>query len=618
MATEKVIGIDLGTTNSCVAIVEDGTPSVIPNRGGYKTTPSMVAIAENGKRLVGHIAKRQAITNAENRGYAAKRLIGRKWGSAAVRSSLEIMPYRIVEGPHDDVRIMLRDQVFSVPEVSAYILQEMKLISEEYLGEEVPKAVVTVPAYFNDGQRQATKDAGRIAGLDVIRIINEPTAAALAYGFGRNLERKVAVFDLGGGTFDISVLEIGNGVFEVISTAGDTFLGGEDFDKRIIDWLVFAFAKEHKIDLRKDKMALQRLKDVAEKAKCELSTVKETEINLPFIISTGKSEALHLQRGLSREKLEELTIDLVERCVQICKKTLQEADIEKGEIEDVILVGGQTRMPKVQEMVADFFGLEPCKGVHPDEVVALGAAIQGAALVDEQSDMLLLDVTPHSLGIMIVGGYFHKLIEQNTTVPTSEQHVFTTVKDNQTSVKILVLQGEAERAEENELLGEFILTGLRRAPKGEVEVDVTFEISADGIVSVSAKDLETGQQQAITVTATSGLTEDEIRRMVEESKDYLVEQKRGEELERQRQSAMKMIEETEALFPRVEPIISTSDHGLDAVRKARAILERARTAVASRDAGAIAESVEALQRTLTMFRGVVSKTSRPSNPGPAE
>src|SRR5689334_8472019 len=574
MASDKVIGIDLGTTNSCVAIVEDGTPSVIPNRGGYKTTPSMVAIAENGKRLVGHIAKRQAMTNAENTVYAAKRLIGRKWGSAAVRSSLEIMPYRIVEGPHDDVRIMLRDQVFSVPEVAAYILQEMKLISEEYLGEEVQKAVVTVPAYFNDGQRQATKDAGRIAGLDVIRIINEPTAAALAYGFGRNIERKVAVYDLGGGTFDISILEIGNGVFEVISTAGDTFLGGEDFDRRVIDWLVFGFEKQHHIDLRKDKMALQRLKDVAEKAKCELSTVRETEINLPFIISTGKNEALHLQRTLNREKLEELTIDLVERCVQICKKTLQEADIEKTEIEDVILVGGQTRMPKVQEMVAEFFGLEPCKGVHPDEVVALGAAIQGAALVDEQSEMLLLDVTPHSLGIMIVGGYFHRLIEQNTTVPCSKSHVFTTVKDNQTSVKILVLQGESDRAEENELLGEFILTGLRRATKGEVEVEVNFEISADGIVSVSAKDLETGLQQSITVTATSGLTEDEIRRMVEANKDYMVEVRSGEEVEKHKQSVERLVEEIEQLFPKVEEIIAGSDFGQDAVRKARVVLDR--------------------------------------------
>jgi len=608
MASEKVIGIDLGTTNSCVAIVEDGTPVVIPNRGGYKTTPSMVAIAENGKRLVGHIAKRQAITNAENTVSAAKRLIGRKWGSAAVRTSLETMPYRIVEGPHDDVRIMLRDQVFSVPEISAFILQEMKLITEEYLGEEVEKAVVTVPAYFNDSQRQATKDAGRIAGLDVIRIINEPTAAALAYGFGRNIERKVAVYDLGGGTFDISILEIGNGVFEVISTAGDTFLGGEDFDRRVIDWLVFGFQKEHKIDLRKDKMALQRLKDVAEKAKCELSSVRETEINLPFIISTGRNEALHLQTTLTRDKLEELTADLVDRTVDICAKTLDEAEIAKSEIEDVILVGGMTRMPRVQQAVAEFFGLEPCKGVHPDEVVALGAAIQGSALTDEKNDILLLDVTPHSLGIMIVGGYFHKLIEQNTTVPTSKSHVFTTVKDNQTSVKILVLQGESDRAEENELLGEFVLTGLRRAPRGEVEVEVTFHISADGIVSVKARDLETGLEQSITVTATSGLTEDEIKAMIEANKEYMVEVRSGQEFDKARHAAERVLDEVEQLFPQVSEIISGSDFGQDAVKKARGVVERARLTIANRDLQGLNEATEALTRTLNMFRGVVSKT----------
>ncbi len=606
--TDRVIGIDLGTTNSCVGIVEDGTPVVIPNRGGYKTTPSMVAIAENGKRLVGHIAKRQAITNAENTVYAAKRLIGRKWGSAAVRSSIETMPYRIVEGPHNDVRVMLRDQVFSIPEVSAYILQEMKIISEEYLGEEVTKAVVTVPAYFNDGQRQATKDAGRVAGLDVIRIINEPTAAALAYGFGRSMERKVAVYDLGGGTFDISLLEIGNGVFEVISTAGDTFLGGEDFDKRIIDWLVFAFQKEHKVDLRKDKMALQRLKDVSEKAKCELSSVRETEINLPFIISTGRNEALHLQTSLGRPKLEELSNDLIERTIEICARTLQEAEIDKKEIEDVILVGGMTRMPRVQEMVAEFFGMEPCKGVHPDEVVALGAAIQGAALMDEKSDVLLLDVTPHSLGIMIVGGYFHRLIEQNTTVPTSKSHVFTTVKDNQTSVKILVLQGESDRAEENELLGEFILTGLRRAARGEVEVEVTFSISADGIVSVKAKDLETGLEQSITVTATSGLTEDEIRGMIDANKDYMVEVRSTQEFEKHRHAAERMLEEIEALFGEVSGIISGSEFGQDAIKKARAVCEKARQAIAVKDIKTLQEATESLGRTLNMFKGVVSKT----------
>ncbi|MCG8421996.1 MAG: molecular chaperone DnaK [Proteobacteria bacterium] len=608
MASEKVIGIDLGTTNSCVAIVEDGTPVVIPNRGGYKTTPSMVAIAENGKRLVGHIAKRQAITNAENTVFAAKRLIGRKWGSTAVRASLDTMPYRIVEGPHDDVRIMLRDQVFSIPELSAYILQEMKIITEEYLGDEVGKAVITVPAYFNDGQRQATKDAGRVAGVEVIRIINEPTAAALAYGFGRDIERKVAVYDLGGGTFDISLLDIGNGVFEVISTAGDTFLGGEDFDRRIIDWLVQEFKKENKVDLRKDKMALQRLKDVAEKAKCELSGMRETEINLPFIISTGRNEALHLQTSLSRTQLEELTFDLVDRTAEICAQTLDEAGVDKEEIEEVILVGGMTRMPLIQQRVAEYFGREPCKGVHPDEVVALGAAIQGSALVDDQHDVLLLDVTPHSLGIMIVGGYFHKLIEQNTTVPTSMSHVFTTVKDNQTSVKILVLQGESERAEENELLGEFVLTGLRRAPRGEVEIEVTFHISADGIVSVKARDQETGLEQSITVTATSGLTEDEISKMIDANKDYMVEVKNEQEFDKQRHGTEKILDEIDSLFPQVADIISGSDFGQDAVKKARSVCDKARQAIAARDAAQLSEVTEALNRTLNMFKGVVSKT----------
>ncbi len=604
---EKVIGIDLGTTNSCVAVVEDGKPVVIANRGGYKTTPSIVAVAENGRRLVGHIAKRQAITNAEHTVYAAKRLIGRKWSSEQVRRAVETCPYKIVAGPHDDVRVELRGQVYSIPEISAFILQEMKVIADAHLGENVSKAVVTVPAYFNDNQRQATKDAGRIAGLDVIRIINEPTAAALAFGFGRQLERRVAVFDLGGGTFDISILDIANGVYEVVAVGGDTYLGGEDFDRRIIDWLVSGFAEQHRIDLRKDKMALQRLKDVAEKAKCELSFAAETEINLPFIISTGRSDALHLTRDLSRAKLEELTADLVERCVQIAKRTLADAKMKPGDIEEVLLVGGMTRMPRVQQAVAEFFGRAPSKGVHPDEVVALGAAIQGATLVDQQSEVLLLDVTPHSLGIMIEGGYFHKLIEQNTTVPTSKGHVFTTVKDNQTAVKILVLQGEAQRAEENELLGEFILSGLRRAKKGEVEIEVTFSISADGIVSVAAKDLETGVAQAITVTATSGLTEDEIRRMVVESKEYLVQLKQGEELERQKQEVERTLEQVEALFPQVESAVAGSNFGLDAVARARAVVERAKGAIASGEVQAINDSAEALARTLTMFRGVVAK-----------
>lgn len=606
---ERVIGIDLGTTNSCVAIVESGAPTVIPNRGGYKTTPSMVAITEAGKRLVGHIAKRQAITNAENTVYAAKRLIGRKWNSPQVKNAVLTCSYKIVEGPHGDVRIQLRDKTYSVPEASAMVLQEMKVIAEDYLGEPVSKAVITVPAYFNDNQRQATKDGGQIAGLDVIRIINEPTAAALAYGFGKNLEKLVAVYDLGGGTFDISILEIGaHGVFKVIATAGDTFLGGEDFDARIIDWLVQGFKDEHNIDLRQDRMALQRLKDAAEKAKCELSSVKETEINLPFIISSGRNEALHLQQSISRQTLETLCEDLVERTVDICKQTLLDAKLDKDEIEDVILVGGMTRMPRVQEAVAGFFEREPCKGVHPDEVVALGAAIQGSALVDDKQQMILLDVTPHALGIMTFGSVFEELIPQNTTVPTSRTKIFTTSRDNQTAVKILVMQGEHERAEENEMLGEFILTGLRRAPKGQVEIEVTFEINADGIVSVSAKDLETGQQQSIQVTATSGLTKDEIKEMIESAKEYMVDRRSSEDFEATRQEAEKLIVEIERLFPQVEVVVASSDFGREAVNKARRILRDARSAMESRDAAALKPQLEALARTQRMFKGVVTKT----------
>ncbi len=606
---EKVIGIDLGTTNSCVAIVENGTPSVIPNRGGYKTTPSMVAVTEAGKRLVGHIAKRQAITNAENTEYAAKRLIGRKWNSPQVKNAVATSSYRIVEGPHHDVRIVLREKEYSVPEISAMVLMEMKIIAEDYLGETVTKAVVTVPAYFNDNQRQATKDAGEIAGLDVIRIINEPTAAALSYGFGRNLEKVVAVYDFGGGTFDISILEIGaHGVFKVIATAGDTFLGGEDVDARIIDWLVQSFKDEHSLDLRQDRMALQRLKDAAEKAKCELSSVRETEVNLPFIISSGRNEALHLQKTLTRQVLEELSEDLIERTVDICRQTLEDAKLDKDEIEEVVLVGGMTRMPKIQQAVAGFFEREPCKGVHPDEVVALGAGIQGSALIDDKQEMILLDVTPHALGIMTFGSIFEELIPQNTTVPTNRQKIFTTSRDNQTAVKILVMQGENEKAEDNELLGEFILTGLRRAPKGTVEIEVTFEINADGIVSVRAKDSETGLEQSIQVTATSGLTREEIKNMIDDSKDDLVDRRSTEEFEAAKQEAEKIVGEIERLFPQVEQIVASSDFGRDAIEKARAIVEKARQAILKKDVAAIKEQIDGLTRTHRMFKGVVAKT----------
>src|SRR5262249_54751318 len=605
---ERVIGIDLGTTNSCVAIVEEGVPTVIPNRGGYKTTPSMVAITEAGKRLVGHIAKRQAITNAENTVYAAKRLIGRKWSSPQVKNAMLTAAYKIVEGPHGDVRIQLRDKTYSVPEISAMVLQEMKLFAEDHLSQSIQKAVITVPAYFNDNQRQATKDAGQIAGLDVIRIVNEPTAAALAYGFGKHIEKVIAVFDLGGGTFDISVLEIGaGGVFKVIATAGDTFLGGEDFDARIIDWLVQGFKDQHGVDLRQDRMALQRLKDAAEKAKCELSTVVETEINLPFIISSGRNEALHLQGTLTRATLESLCEDLVERCVEICKQTLEDARLERAEIEDVVLVGGMTRMPRVQDAVKEFFQREPCKGVHPDEVVALGAAVQGAALVDDTKQMILLSVTPQALGIMTFGSNFEVLIPQNPTVPTSRSKIFTTSRDNQTAVKILVMQGENQRATENDLLGEFILTGLRRAPKGQVEIEVTFEINSDGIVSVSAKDLETGQQQSIQVTASSGLTKEEVGEMMEAAKEHLLDRRASDEFEGARQEAEKLMVEIERMFPQVEQIVAASDFGRDAIGKARGILERSRQAIARKDVSAVKEHMEALTRTHRMFKGVVAR-----------
>ena len=596
---EKVIGIDLGTFNSCVAVVEGGTPVVIANRGGYKTTPSMVAVTEAGKRLVGHIAKRQAVTNAENSVYAVKRLIGRKFNNPQVQTALENVAYRIIEGPHNDPRLQLRDKVYSVPEISAMILQEMKMIAEDYLGQEVAKAVVTVPAYFNDGQRQATKDAGAIAGLDVIRIINEPTAAALAYGFGKNIDKTVAVYDLGGGTFDISIMEISStGVFKVVSTAGDTFLGGEDFDQRVIDWLVAGFKQEHEIDLRQDRMALQRLKDAAEKAKCELSTVSETEVNLPFIISSARNEALHLQRLLTRAQFEELTADLIRRTIEICEMTLEEAGLDKGDIEEVVLVGGMTRVPCIQRDVAKFFGREPSKNVHPDEVVALGAAIQGAAL---------LDVTPHTLGIMVVGGYFEELIPQNSTVPTSRSKDFTTVRDNQTAVKILVIQGESQRAEENELLGEFILTGLRRAPAGQVEIEVTFEINADGIVSVHAKDKETGKEQSITVTATSGLTKEELDHMITDAKDFAVARRGDEQLEKAKQEAETLIAEIQKLMPKVEEVVAGSDFGRDAIEKAKAVVDKAKTTIQQGDTKALREQIEALQRTQRMFKGVVGK-----------
>ena len=606
---EPVIGIDLGTTNSCVAIVEDENPIVLTGRGlTKKIFPSVVGFTEKGKRLVGHIAKRQAITNAENTVYAVKRLMGRKWDSQVTETAKEAYPYRLAQGPHNDVRIKIRGVIYSPPEISAIILQELRIIAEEYLGQEVHKAVVTVPAYFNDNQRQATKDAGQIAGLDVIRIINEPTAAALSYGFGKKIDRLVAVYDLGGGTFDISLLEIGaEGVFRVIATAGDTFLGGEDFDTRIANWITDEFDKEHGLNLKDDRMSLQRIRDAAEQAKCDLSTLRQVEINLPFIITSKDGQPLHIQKTLTRDQLEEMTMDLVTRTVDICESTLEEAGIQPEDIQDIILVGGMTRVPVVQNKVREFFDKEPCKGVHPDEVVALGAAIQGYNLVSDQSDIILLDVTPHTLGIMVVGGLFEDIIPLNSTVPTARSKIFTTVHDNQTAVKIMVFQGESSKAEDNELLGEFILDGLRPAPKGEVEVEVTFEINSDGIVSVSAKNLETGLKQSITVTATSGLTHDEVKKMIEEGQDYLVERRTTQEQEQKKQTLESIISQINDLYPRVEDMLSSTDQGKDALNKVKSALTMAENAISADNVQEMENSINVLERTLNMFKNAINK-----------
>jgi len=605
---EPVVGIDLGTTNSVVATVRDGQAMVIANRTGQNLTPSIVAVAKSGKRLVGQIAKRQAVTNPEDTVYASKRLIGRKYSTERVQQYLKTLSYRVVPGDHDDLRIVLAGREVTVPEISAAVLRELKLDAEAYFGRPLTKAVITVPAYFNDGQRQATKDAGKIAGLDVLRIINEPTAAALAYGFGKNVSGKIAVFDLGGGTFDISVLEISKGVFDVAATGGDTLLGGEDFDNRVIEALVFGFAKDHGIDLRKDRMALQRLKDAAEKAKIELSSTKEVQINLPFICTPpGGGSALHLQRAFTREKLEELTEDLCEKTITIADQVLGEAKVRPDQLREVILVGGMTRMPRVVEKVKKYFRREPCKGVHPEEVVALGAAVQAHALTHEESQVLLLDVTPQSLGMAIAGGYARRLIPKNTTVPTSTTELFTTSKDCQTTVKIMVLQGESEIARENELLGEFMLNGLREASRGEVEIEVTFEINSEGIVSASACDKETGQQQSITVTATGGLTPDELGKILESQSDYLMEDRQLEELNSRKEQLEATIREVQDLLPKVKQITGGSEFGVDALKSGEESLHGGIEALKGRSLAAIVHSTDQLTRTLNAFRGVIQR-----------
>ncbi len=606
----KIIGIDLGTTNSCVAIMEGGDPQVITNAEGNRTTPSIVAFADNGERLTGQVAKRQAVTNPTKTLFAIKRLIGRKFTDPEVTKSLEVSPFKIVKSKDNRPMVEIDGKTYGPAEISAMILTKMKQTAEEYLGEPVTDAVITVPAYFNDSQRQATKDAGKIAGLEVQRIINEPTAAALAYGLDKKNEEKIAVFDLGGGTFDISILEIGDGVFEVKSTNGDTFLGGEDFDLRIVNWLADEFKRENGIDLRQDNMALQRLKEEAEKAKKELSTTMETDINLPFITADA-SGPKHLNIKLSRAKLEDLVGDLVDRTVTPCKTALKDAGLSPSDIDEVILVGGMSRMPLVQKKVQEIFGKEPHKGVNPDEVVAIGAAIQGGVLKGDVKDVLLLDVTPLSLGIETLGGVTTKLIEKNTTIPTKKSQIFSTAADSQPAVSIHVLQGEREMASDNKTIGRFELTDLPPAPRGVPQIEVTFDLDANGILHVSAKDMGTGKEQSIRITASSGLSEDEIEKMKHDADAHADEDKKRKELIEAKNQADSIIYATEKSLKEVGDKVDA-----DTKKKVEDASAKLKKTMEGDDTEAIKNDTEALTQASHKLAEIMYSQATKDQPGP--
>jgi len=584
----KVIGIDLGTTNSCMAVMEGNDPKVIPNAEGSRVTPSVVAFTKTGERLVGQPAKRQAITNSANTIFSIKRFMGRRFDE--VESEIKLVPYKVIKADNDDARVEVERKIYSPPEISAMILRKMKQDAESHLGEKVTGAIITVPAYFNDSQRQATKDAGKIAGLEVPRIINEPTAAALAYGLDNKKDEMIAVFDLGGGTFDISILEIGEGVFEVKSTNGDTHLGGDDFDQRIIDWIAEEFKKDQGIDLKQDPMAIQRLKEAAEKAKCELSSTMETEINLPFITADAAGPK-HLSMKLTRAKLDQLCDDLIERTKIPCEKALKDAGLKKDQINEVILVGGMTRMPAVQEMVKNLFGRDPHKGVNPDEVVAIGAAVQAGVLAGDVKDVLLLDVTPLSLGIETLGGVMTRLIDRNTTIPTKKSEIFSTAADSQTQVEIHVLQGEREMASVNRTIGKFHLTGLPPAPRGVPQIEVSFDIDANGILNVTAKDLGTGKEQNITITASSGLSENEVENMVKDSEKHADEDKKLREAVDAKNQGDAAVYQTEKLLKENEEKISA-----DSKAKIESAIERLKEALKKDDADEIKSATEDLNQ----------------------